>query len=825
MSIWLWSTTATSNATADPAINWSEGQAANTVNNSSRAMMQRMAELLDDLGGTVTVSGTNTLTCTTVTGFSALANGLVFAFRGANANTAAVTLAPNSLTAKKLRKFTGSGEGDLVAGDIQAGGIYLTAYSTAADGGAGAWILINLTPPSISSYAATFLDDTSEAAFKATVNLETGVDVQAHRAELTKVNLSATNIASASSIDIGAATGDFVGITGTTTISALGTADAGVERTLVFSGALILTHNGTSLILPGSANITTAAGDVAIMRSLGSGNWRCVAFTRASGVAGTATIPISQGGTGQTTAVAGHDALTTKGTDIASSATTNLASATGIFVDVTGTTTITALGTAASGVVRIVRFNGALTLTHNGSSLILPAGGSNITTAANDMATFVSLGSGNWICVAYSKASGASTGALGSMADQNANAVNISGGTITGITDLAIADGGTGASDAATARTNLGLGSMATQAAGGVAITGGTIAGITDLAIADGGTGASNATDARTNLGLVIGTNVQAFDAELAAIAGLTSAADRVPYFTGSGTAALATYTATARAMDAVNIAVDQIIYGTGTGTVTTTALSSFGRTLIDDADAATARSTLGLVIGTNVQAQDAELAAIAGLTSAADRVPYFTGSGTAALGTYTATGRALTAATIANDQLLYGNGAATVTTTPFTGFARTLVDDADAATARTTLGLTTIATQTYAEGTFTPSLVGTGTAGTTTYAANGQVGTYTRIGNRVFINVYLEWTNQTGTTALRIDGLPFTSNSTTNNISVLASASSSVTLTAAHVFVAYVLENSTSITLGSYASGGGAITAVGIDTAGFIRISGSYQI
>lgn len=228
-----------------------------------------------------------------------------------------------------------------------------------------------------------------------------------------------------------------------------------------------------------------------------------------------------------------------------------------------------------------------------------------------------------------------------------------------------------------------------------------------------------DAATVRTTLGLAIGTNVQAYDAELASIAGLTSAADRLPYFTGSGTAALATFTAGGRAL--VNSAgtANTFPYFSASNTVTLGSITTAGRAILDDADATAQRATLGLVIGTNVQAYDAELAALAGLTSAADTGIYFTGSGTA--GTYTLTSfargllddadaatmrttlglvigtnvqaydgelAALAGLTSAADKLPYFTGAGTAGLADFTTFGRSLVDDADASTARTTLGL-----------------------------------------------------------------------------------------------------------------------------------------
>lgn len=149
-SIYDWSITAGNNELSDTAINWQEGQAPSTVNNSARAMMGRLAEFRNDLGGTVTATNVgNAYSVTANSAFSSLEDGLIVTFIAGAANTDAATLAVNGLASKSLRRLGPNGKDDapLYANQIRAKGRYVCRYSTDADTASGAWIVLNPSSP------------------------------------------------------------------------------------------------------------------------------------------------------------------------------------------------------------------------------------------------------------------------------------------------------------------------------------------------------------------------------------------------------------------------------------------------------------------------------------------------------------------------------------------------------------------------------------------------------------------------------------------------------------------------------------------------------
>jgi hypothetical protein len=178
------------------------------------------------------------------------------------------------------------------------------------------------------------------------------------------------------------------------------------------------------------------------------------------------------------------------------------------------------------------------------------------------------------------------------------NATNVDG-------TVAINNGGTGATTAANARTNLGLDTMATQASNSVSITGGSIAGITDLAIADGGTGASTVVQARTNLGLVIGSDIQPFSNDLTALSGLGSNGIIIKTGTGSATSRTITAGTNISVSNGDGVAGNPTITGSSTPTVSSiTKTGTNGSGDIGQTD-----NRFGVLYGTSTSARYADLA------------------------------------------------------------------------------------------------------------------------------------------------------------------------------------------------------------------------
>lgn len=128
-----------------------------------------------------------------------------------------------------------------------------------------------------------------------------------------------------------------------------------------------------------------------------------------------------------------------------------------------------------------------------------------------------------------------------------------------------------------------------------------------------------------------------------------------------------------------------------------------------------------------------------------------------------------------------------------------------------------------YEEGTFTPTVIGTGTAGTGTYSV--QAGSYTKVGRLVSFQFYINITDHTGTGNMQFAGLPFTALGGNAGYSACScSFVGNVALTAANTLNAYVVAGGTTIDIQQYTTGGSASNAVPIDAVFYIMVSGSYQ-
>jgi microcystin-dependent protein len=129
MTLYKWSQTSASDATADSTINWQEGQAPSTVNDSARAMMAATAKYRDDIAGAIVTGGTSTAyTVSSYQVFDTLAhmNGAMIAFVPHATNGATVTLNVDSLGAKPLRSAPST---ELLAGTIIQGTPYVATYN------------------------------------------------------------------------------------------------------------------------------------------------------------------------------------------------------------------------------------------------------------------------------------------------------------------------------------------------------------------------------------------------------------------------------------------------------------------------------------------------------------------------------------------------------------------------------------------------------------------------------------------------------------------------------------------------------------------------
>jgi hypothetical protein len=241
---------------------------------------------------------------------------------------------------------------------------------------------------------------------------------------------------------------------------------------------------------------------------------------------------------------------------------------------------------------------------------------------------------------------------------------------------------------------------------------------------------------------------------------------------------------------------------GFGSGTyglrVSNTAANGFG-TLSLQGNRTIAEDTIGLVQAFNSSTEVTRIGSIQGTNATSGQIVFSTAS----------TG------TLAERMRINSTGALVLAggTTSANGIGITFPATQSASSDANTL-------DDYEEGTFTPTVIGTLTAGTASYST--QQGRYTKIGNRVLISIFINYTGGTGTGSIRIAGLPFAA----NGQMPFANYNANVAMTAGHVMQAITAASgSTAIDINSVPTGGGSDANVPYDAAGLIMLGGNYDV